>query len=119
MIGHAIIRSRTTTRCLMTSSCTERQLAPRSVTTSVNHSTRLWSCTRGAGFAALLGQQSHDILALPRLVAILRRLLPERRASDEAIDVGCPLKHFRSDTGRAQGLGDLEHFGHPAIGLGR
>src|ERR1017187_1542066 len=92
---------------------------PRAVTTSVNRSTRLCSCTGRAGFAALLGQQSHDILAIPRLVAIFRRLLPERRAGDEAIDVSCPLKHFRSDTGRAQGLRDLEHFGHPAIGLGR
>src|ERR1035437_9725699 len=93
--------------------------AHTAVTTSVNRSTRLWSCTGRVDFAVLLGQQSHNILALPRLVAILRRLLPERRAGDEAIDVSCPLKHFRSDTGRAQGLGDLEHFGHPAIGLGR
>ena len=53
-----------------------------------------------------MSQQSHDILALPRFVAVFRRLFAQWCGGDEAIDVGCPLKHLWSNADRAQGLGD-------------
>src|SRR5208282_2890548 len=54
-----------------------------------------------------------------RPVAILRCLLPERRSGDEEIDVRRPLKHLWRDACSGEGLGDLDHFRHPAIGLWR
>lgn len=41
------------------------------------------------------------------------------RSGDDAINVRRTLKYFRGDAGCSEGLGDLDHFRHPAMGLGR
>src|SRR5262249_44636823 len=64
-------------------------------------------------------QQPHDVLPPSRFITAFRRLLPERRGGDEAIDVSRALEHFRRHARSAQGLRDLEHLRHPSIGLRR
>src|SRR5215471_18698396 len=77
------------------------------------------SRTGGDGTSAHGSQQSHDVLASSRFITAFRRLLPERRGGDEAIDVSRTLEHFRRHARSAQGLRDLEHLRHPSIGLRR
>src|SRR5262245_8853492 len=73
----------------------------------------------GDGTSVHGSQQPHDVLAPSRFITAFRRLLPERRGSDEAIDVSRTLEHFRRHARSAQGLRDLEHLRHPSIGLRR